>query len=51
MLFASRLGAYTTGEITPSSLMGVVYQAEDTKLQRTILLKFLATHMLNEQEP
>ena len=32
VLFASRLGAYTTGEITPSSLMGVVYQAEDTKL-------------------
>ena len=30
--------------------MGVVYQAEDSKLERTVALKFLAAHLLADQE-
>ena len=30
--------------------LGVVDEAEDTKLKRTVALKFLAAHLLNDEE-
>ena len=30
--------------------MGVVYKAEDTRLDRTVTLKFLASHLLESDE-
>ncbi len=30
--------------------MGVVYKAEDTRLERTVVLKILATHLVTDEE-